>query len=310
VSTHRPVLLDEALAARAAGEAEEGWYVDATYGRGGHAGALLARLGPAGRLLALDRDPEAVRHGEQTLGRDPRVVVRHGNFEALAMHVRAVTGEAPVRGVLMDLGVSSPQLDDASRGFSFRADGALDMRMDPSRGASAAQWLARADEAELARVLRRYGEERHARRLARAIVAARARAPITSTAQLAAIVEQAKPRGRGPHIHPATRAFQAIRIHINRELEALTSGLEQAVEVLAPGGRLCVISFHSLEDRPVKRFMRRLSQPDPVYAGLPEMPDWARPRLRRIARAVHPDPAECALNPRARSAVMRVAEKL
>jgi 16S rRNA (cytosine1402-N4)-methyltransferase len=217
--------------------------------------------------------------------------------------------EGELDGVLLDLGVSSPQLDDAGRGFSFMQDGPLDMRMDNEAGQSAAQWLAQAGEREIGDVLRELGEERFARRVARAIVAARAAEPIVRTGQLAAIIAAAVPT-REPGKHPATRSFQAIRIHVNRELEQLESALPQAVRLLAPGGRLCVISFHSLEDRIVKRFIRREAQGDPVYAGLPDVPPHARPRLRRVGGAITAGEAEVAANPRARSAVLRVAERI
>ncbi len=298
---HRPVLLEEVLEAldvRAAGR-----YVDATYGRGGHAAAVLACLGPAGRLLVLDRDPEAVAHARAHLGGDPRVRVAQGSFAALAGLVAAQGWAGRVDGILMDLGVSSPQLDDPGRGFSFLRDGPLDMRMDPAAGESAADWLNRAPEREIARVIAEYGEERHARRIARAIVRAR---PLRRTAELAEVVARAVP-GREPGKHPATRTFQAIRIHVNRELEALRAGLAQAVEALAPGGRLVVISFHSLEDRIVKRFLRGEARPAPPAPGLP--PPRA-PRLRLLGGPVRPGAAEVAANPRARSAVLRAAERL
>lgn len=294
----------QALAPRA-----QGRYVDATYGRGGHAAAILTRLGTTGRLLVIDQDPEAVSHARATLGHDPRVSVRQANFGELDRIVVEVLGSGGVDGVLLDLGVSSPQLDDAVRGFSFQADGPLDMRMNPEAGQSAAQWLAHAPEREIVRVLREYGEERHARRIARRIIAARAESAITTTAQLAAIISACVP-GHLERKHPATRSFQAIRIFINRELEVLTQALAQAEQLLAQGGRLCVISFHSLEDRIVKRYLRRASLPDPVYAGLPDIPAHARPRLRLLGRAVRAGEAELARNPRARSAVLRAAERL
>jgi 16S rRNA (cytosine1402-N4)-methyltransferase len=232
-----------------------------------------------------------------------------GNFaEMQALTAQGETGGG-FDGILLDLGVSSPQLDDPERGFSFRAEGPLDMRMDPGRGVSAADWLATVDEGRLADVLRRYGEERHARRIARAIVRARAEAPIETTTRLAGIVAAAMP-GREPGKHPATRTFQAIRIEINGELDALAAALEQALESLAPGGRLCVISFHSLEDRQVKRFMRGHSREAEAWRGLPDVPEHARPRLRLVGRAVRPGEAEVAANPRARSAVLRVAERI
>lgn len=307
MTTHVPVLLEEVL--QALSPHAGGCYIDATYGRGGHAAALLARLGDGGRLLVIDQDPQAVSHATATLGSDPRVHVRQGNFAALATLAAETLGGRPIDGVLMDLGVSSPQLDDPARGFSFQGDGPLDMRMNPEAGQSAAEWLAAAPEGEIAQVLRDYGEERHARRIARRLVAARAETPILTTARLAALVSEALP-GHRERKHPATRSFQAIRIFINRELEVLAGALEQAVALLARGGRLCVISFHSLEDRLVKRFLRRLSLPDPVYAGLPDMPEHARPVLRLLGRAVRAGEAEVARNPRARSAVLRAAERL
>lgn len=307
MSTHQPVLLEEVL--QALSPRAQGRYVDATYGRGGHAAAILARLGSAGRLLVIDQDPEAVSHAHATLGHDPRVSVRQGNFGELNHIVLEVLGSGGVDGVLLDLGVSSPQLDTAARGFSFQADGPLDMRMNPDAGQSAAQWLAQAPEREIVQVLREYGEERHARRIARRIIAERAESAITTTAQLAAIISACVP-GHGERKHPATRSFQAIRIFINRELEVLTQALSQAEKLLAQGGRLCVISFHSLEDRIVKRYLRRASLADPVYAGLPDIPAHARPRLRLLGRAVRAGDSELARNPRARSAVLRAAERL
>jgi 16S rRNA (cytosine1402-N4)-methyltransferase len=304
---HAPVLCDEALEALAVRPG--GFYVDATFGRGGHAREIVTRLGPEGMLLALDRDPEAVSHGKALFASDPRVSILHAPFSELAARVAAV-GRA-VDGVLLDLGVSSPQLDQPGRGFSFQRDGALDMRMDPTRGASAAEWLTAVSERELADVIARFGEDRFARRIARAIVAARGVEPLATTGQLAAIVAGAVPT-RESGKHPATRTFQAIRMRVNRELEELEAVLPQAVDVLAPRGRLAVISFHSLEDRAVKRFMRAQSQEDPAWAGLPlaTVPPAARPRLARIGKAVFPGEAEIRRNPRARSAVLRVAERM
>lgn len=307
MAEHTPVLLDEVLAGLAV--QAEGRYCDATFGRGGHSAAILARLGPAGRVCAIDRDPEAIAAGRARFADEPRLALVRGPFGRLGELVRAVGWEGGLQGVLLDLGVSSPQLDEATRGFSFMQDGPLDMRMDNESGSSAAQWLARAGEREIADVLFTLGEERFARRIARAIVAARATAPIQTTRRLAELVAAAVPT-REPGKHPATRAFQAIRIHVNRELEEAQAALPQAVGLLAPGGRLCVISFHSLEDRLVKRFMRREAQGDPVYAGLPDVPAHARPRLRLVGGAVMPGAAEVASNPRARSAVLRVAERL
>jgi 16S rRNA (cytosine1402-N4)-methyltransferase len=307
VTQHTPVLPDEVLAGLAV--RADGRYCDATFGRGGHTAAILGALGPAGRVIAIDRDPDAIRAGLVRFAGEPRLTLVRGSFGQLEERVRAAGMEGELQGVLMDLGVSSPQLDEAGRGFSFMQDGPLDMRMDYEAGQSAAQWLARAGERDIVAVLRTLGEERFSGRIARAIVAARAVEPITRTGQLAAIVAAAVPT-REPGKHPATRTFQAIRIHVNGELDALEAALPQAVRLLAPGGRLCVISFHSLEDRIVKRFVRREEQGDPVYAGLPDIPPHARPRLRRVGRAIDASDAEVARNPRSRSAVLRVAERV
>jgi 16S rRNA (cytosine1402-N4)-methyltransferase len=307
VAAHTPVLLDEVLAGLAV-EAD-GRYCDATFGRGGHTAAILARLGPGGRVCAIDRDPEAIAAGRERFAGEPRLTLIRGSFGRLEQLVRAAGWDGGLQGVLLDLGVSSPQLDEARRGFSFMQDGPLDMRMDNETGSSAAQWLARAGEREIADVLFKLGEEKFSRRIARAIVAARTEQPIDRTGRLAQIVAAAVPT-REPGKHPATRTFQAIRIHVNRELEEAEAALPQAVNLLGPGGRLCVISFHSLEDRLVKRFMRREAQGDPIYAGLPNVPPHARPRLRLVGGAVMPGDAEVAGNPRARSAVLRVAERI
>jgi 16S rRNA (cytosine1402-N4)-methyltransferase len=301
VTAHTPVLLDEVLAGLAV--KPEGRYCDATFGRGGHTAAILAQLGPGGRVIALDRDPDAIAAGRERFAAEPRLTLVRGSFGRLEERVRTAGLEGELQGVLLDLGVSSPQLDEARRGFSFMQDGPLDMRMDNESGISAAQWLARAGEREIADVLFMLGEEKFSRRIARAIVAARAAAP------LADLVAAAVPT-REPGKHPATRTFQAIRIHVNRELEEVEAALPQAVNLLAPGGRVCVISFHSLEDRMVKRYLRRECQGDPVYAGLPDVPPHARPRLRLVGGAVMPGDAEVARNPRARSAVLRVAERI
>jgi 16S rRNA (cytosine1402-N4)-methyltransferase len=281
-------------------------YVDGTFGRGGHSRAILARLGPRARLIALDRDPQAVQAASEL--DDPRFTIRHASFA----HLRDVLDElglARVQGVLLDLGVSSPQLEDPARGFSFRFDGPLDMRMDTSRGTTAAQWLANASEESIGEVIRTYGEERFAGQIARAIVAARSRAAVDTTRQLAQIVAKAV-RTREPGQDPATRTFQALRIFLNQELEELSLALEQALELLAPGGRLAVISFHSLEDRIVKRFMRGHSQPAPVPKGLAvRESERARPKLRLVGKPLRPGVAELAANPRSRSAVLRVAER-
>lgn len=307
MESHAPVLLDEALAGL--GVKPDGRYVDATFGRGGHARAIHMKLGASGRLLVVDRDPEAIACARQQLGDDPRVHIAYGGFGALEQIVPANWAAHGVDGILFDLGVSSPQLDTAERGFSFTRDGPLDMRMDPNTGPTAAQWLAGVREEELARVIHELGEDRFARRIARAIVTRREQTPITRTADLAAIVTAAA-RSREPGKHPATRTFQAIRMHINRELEELERGLTISVTLLAPHGRLCVISFHSLEDRAVKLFMRRHATVDPVYAGLPSIPASARPKLRLVGKAMKPGAGEVAANPRARSARLRIAERL
>ncbi|MDE3012023.1 MAG: 16S rRNA (cytosine(1402)-N(4))-methyltransferase RsmH [Pseudomonadota bacterium] len=302
---HQPVLLAEVLAALAV--RPDGIYVDGTFGRGGHSRALLAALGPHGRLLAFDRDPEAVMAARDLAG-DARFAIRHQAFAALGEVVRELAPEG-VDGVLLDLGVSSPQLDEPARGFSFRQDGPLDMRMDTSRGESAAQYLARVDLDELVRVLREFGEERHALRIARAIVAARAQAPLVRTRALQAVVAAAQPR-REPGIDPATRTFQALRIQINGELEQLDAVLPQVLAGLRAGGRLAVISFHSLEDRRVKQFIARHSRPPELPPGLAiREDDRPLPPLRAVGRAVFAGAEELARNPRARSAVLRVAER-
>ncbi|MBS0571230.1 MAG: 16S rRNA (cytosine(1402)-N(4))-methyltransferase RsmH [Proteobacteria bacterium] len=300
---HAPVLLDEVL--QGLRVRADGIYLDGTFGRGGHARAVLERLGARGHLLLMDRDPAAVAAARREFGADARVSIRHGNFAELADWDATLGG---LDGVLLDLGVSSPQLDDAARGFSFRADAPLDMRMDPTRGESAAQFLARADEKELADVLWNHGEERMSRRIARAIVAQRRNAPITRTGELADLI--AGIVGRPPSgKHPATRSFQALRIAVNGEMDALDRGLRGAVARLRAGGRLCVISFHSLEDRAVKQFLREQSQAAPTRRGLPP-PAASMLSLRLVGHAQMPGAAELARNPRARSAVLRVAEKL
>lgn len=302
---HVPVLLDEVLAALAV--RPDGVYVDATFGRGGHAEAILARLNDRGRLLTLDRDPQAVEEARKRFMQDERVTIIHSAFSALDETVSRYGLEGRVHGVLFDLGVSSPQLDDPTRGFSFRFDAPLDMRMDTTRGESAAQWLAHADEEEIARVIYEYGEERFSRRIARAIVYVRAQESITTTTRLADIVRSAvRTRERGQH--PATRTFQAIRIHVNRELDELAQTLPRAMHALTTGGRLAVISFHSLEDRVVKNFMRDQEKGPTYPPELPVVPSFT-PRLRTIGKAVRPGQREIAVNPRARSAVLRVAER-
>lgn len=303
---HIPVLLEAAL--QGLSVRPDGRYVDGTFGRGGHSRAILSRLGPRGALLALDRDPLAAQAASALSG-DPRFVFRQERFSHMAEVVRQHWPEGGVDGVLLDLGVSSPQLDEAARGFSFQHDGPLDMRMDPGSGAPVSEWLNHADEKSIADLLHTLGEERFSRRIARAIVVARSSAPITRTAQLAELVRQAVPR-REPGKHPATRTFQALRIHANDELGELRAWLETIPDVLRPGARLVVISFQSLEDRLVKRaFQGRPAVPAPrLPRGLPP-PTAAAPRLRALGKAVRPDPRECARNPRARSAVLRVAER-
>ena len=306
-NAHVPVLLGpvlEGLNIRA-----DGCYVDGTFGRGGHSRAILERLTAAGSLLAIDRDPQAIASAPKALLSDPRFELVRGECAQLEKLIaeRGLLGR--VDGVLLDLGVSSPQLDEASRGFSFLRDGPLDMRMDPDHGVSAAEWLATVDEKELRHVLRTYGEERNAARIARAIVAARANTPILRTGQLAKIVADTVPY-HGEKIHPATRSFQAIRIVINRELEQLGAVLEQSVNVLRSGGRLCVISFHSLEDRLVKRFIREASRESEQFRGMPSVPVEHRPRLKPIGGLIEATEEETAANRRARSARLRVAERL
>ncbi len=304
---HIPVLLDESMHALAL--TAEGLYVDGTFGRGGHARAILARLGPMGRLVAVDRDPDAVAVGEALAARDARFSIRRAPFSRLPAVLAGLGLAGRVNGLLLDLGVSSPQLDTAERGFSFASDGPLDMRMDPDSGQSAAQWLATASETELARVLRECGEERFARRIAQAICRARLDSPLTTTRELARLVERVVPT-REPGKHPATRTFQALRIHLNRELDELAECLAQVCDMLAAGGRLVVISFHSLEDRIVKRFIRDESRGQAIPKSVPVLDADRTRRLRPLGPALRPGPAEIARNPRARSAIMRVAERL
>ena len=303
---HIPVLADEAL--RALALEPDGYYVDATFGRGGHTALLLQALGREGRVLAIDRDPEAIAAGGRRFAGEMRLALVHASFADIASLVPAHSGGRPCRGVLFDLGVSSPQLDDPARGFSFRADGPLDMRMDPTRGEPVSAWLARASVDEIREVIATLGEERFARRVAQAIVSARRERPIERTRELAELVARAV-RTREPGKHPATRTFQALRMHVNDELGQLEKGLAGAADALAPGGRLAVISFHSLEDRVVKRFMQRESQLDPAVASLPVIPPQLAPRLRLVGRKLRPSAEEVARNPRARSALLRVAEK-
>ncbi len=306
IYAHRPVLLDaviEGLAIR-----PDGIYVDGTFGRGGHSRAILDRLGPQGRLLGIDKDPQAIDAAQQTLAADERFMMQRGTFARINDYVQAHDLHK-VDGVVLDLGVSSPQLDDPARGFSFSHDGPLDMRMDPEAGISAADWLASAKEAEIMQVLFDFGEERYARRIAHAIVQARSQTPITTTGQLAAIVAAANPaweKGKDP----STRSFQAIRIFINRELDDLDTALSQILTLLKTGGRLVVISFHSLEDRLVKRFLRRQAHGDAFPPRLPVPAAQIHHALRLVGKAQRASAAEIVANPRARSAVLRVAERL
>ena len=304
-AAHQPVLLAEAVAALAI--RPDGLYVDATFGRGGHSRAILSQLGPQGRLIALDRDPTAIAAGAEI--KDPRFTLVHAAFSRLD-EVLASLNISLVDGILLDIGVSSPQLDDPSRGMSFRFDAPLDMRMDTTQGETAADFLARAEQNQLEEVIREYGEERFAHAVAKALVAARGEQRISSTGQLAALVA-AVVRTREPGQHPATRTFQALRIHVNRELEELSLTLPQALGRLRPGGRLAVISFHSLEDRIVKRSLRDAASPPQPPKGVPvRAADLPAPTVRLVGKPVRASAAEVTANPRARSAVLRVAEKL
>lgn len=305
---HIPVLLAESIQGLAI--QPDQLYIDATFGRGGHSRAILEQLGANGRLIALDRDPTAAQAAEQ-LADDPRFEFIHTPFSALPHIIaeRNLTGK--VAGILFDLGVSSPQLDDAERGFSFMNDGPLDMRMNPEQDESAADWLAHASQDEMADVFRQYGEERYAGRIARVIVERRSEQPLTRTSQLAKLIQEVSP-AREKNKHPATRVFQAVRIHVNRELEEATNALEAAVGALKPAGRLAVISFHSLEDRLTKHFMRKCSQREQLPPGLPLREDQIADNrtLKTLGKAIKPSAEEIKQNPRCRSSVLRVAERL
>ncbi|WP_456374726.1 16S rRNA (cytosine(1402)-N(4))-methyltransferase RsmH [Thiolapillus sp.] len=304
---HRPVLFEEAIDAM--NIRPDSCCMDGTFGRGGHSGAILQRLGKTGCLIAMDKDEAAVEHGRKIFAGDTRLHLEHSSFAHLKDIAEKHGVSGKVQALLLDLGVSSPQLDEAERGFSFRQDGPLDMRMDRSSGMSAAQWLAVAEEKEIARVLWEFGEERYSRRIAKAIVGQRETRPLHTTLQLADLIQKVSPV-KERHKHPATRSFQAIRIHINRELDDLREGLRQAVEVLASGGRLVVISFHSLEDRIVKRFFREQSRGDMLPRGVPVLEkDLRRGVLKLVGKPLRAGKRELAENPRARSAIMRVAEK-
>lgn len=304
---HTTVLLDEAV--NGLNIREDGIYIDGTFGRGGHSRLILSQLGEKGKLIAIDRDPQAIAAAAEIT--DPRFSIIHGPFSALAEYVSERDLVGKIDGILLDLGVSSPQLDDAERGFSFMRDGPLDMRMDPSRGHSAAEWLLHAEEADIAFVLKTYGEERFAKRIARAIVERNREQPMTRTRELAEVISIAMPV-KDKFKHPATRSFQAIRIWINSELEEIDIALKGAVEVLAPQGRLSVISFHSLEDRLVKRFMRDQNRGPQVPPGIPMTEHQLRAlggRELKLLGKMSPGDAEVSENPRARSSVLRIAEK-
>lgn len=305
---HITVLLNEAVDTLV--EDPDGFYIDGTFGRGGHSELVLSRLSEQARLMGIDKDPEAIACAAERFGDDPRFSIERGSFAQLEEFVRRRELAGQVDGVLLDLGVSSPQLDDPNRGFSFMSDGPLDMRMNPDVGESAAEWLAHAAEKEIADVLYTYGEERHSRRMARAIVNERELEPIVTTGRLAKIITEANPaweKGK----NPATRAFQGIRIFINRELEDLEDCLDQTLEMLKPGGRLVVISFHSLEDRIVKRFIRKYVKGDEhLPPGIPVTDDMLNIRLKAVGKAVKAGRDEVSGNPRSRSAVMRVAKKV
>ena len=303
--SHMPVLLHEALTGLCI--RRDGIYLDCTFGRGGHSRAILAELGESGRLIGLDRDPSAVAAATNLAREDSRFEIVHTAFSQLEFALDTFS-ISRVNGVLMDLGVSSPQLDEAERGFSFQANGPLDMRMDPTSGESAADWIARADADEIAHVLWVFGEERFSRRIARAIVESRDVEPIVTTAQLSKIVSDAQPK-KDQNKHPATRAFQAIRLYINGELSEVEQGLEAAVNRLEAGGRLVVISFHSLEDRLVKRALRDASRPPKGDPRMPLPENVAKPKLKLVGKAIKAGPDELSVNPRARSAVLRIAER-
>ena len=302
---HKAVLLEEAVSSlKVRGD---GNYLDATFGRGGHSRAIMAKLTEQGRLFTLDKDPQAIAAGLEEWGEDPRFSIVQDSFAEMDRLVQEWQIERNLDGILLDLGVSSPQLDNPERGFSFMRDGPLDMRMNPTQGVSAADWVAGTPEREMTRVFWEFGEERHARRIARSIMRARQQQRLETTTELAALIEDTI--GNREKKHPATRCFQAIRIAVNNEMGDLASGLDQAIKQLRPGGRLVAISFHSLEDRLVKRTFREAVRPGKVRRNIPEHPDWI-PSLKLIGKATRPSEDEVSANPRARSATMRVAEKL
>ncbi len=304
---HLPVLLEEVVDGLAI--RPEGIYIDATFGRGGHSQAILKRLNEKGKLIVMDKDPQAIATATQRFGNDPRVVIEHASFAELESLAQKEACLGLVDGILLDLGVSSPQLNEASRGFSFMREGPLDMRMDTSKGMDAATWLMQVEEKELADVLWKYGEERFSRRIARTIVRERENTPIKTTTQLAELIAKSVPK-KEHHKNPATRSFQAIRIFINNELEEIKKVLQQSVNVLKKGGRLCVISFHSLEDRLVKQFIAEHTEVDARAARLPIKESQIRHRLKKVGKLICPQDEEIAINPRARSARLRIAERL
>jgi len=306
-NTHRPVLLDEAVSALAI--KSDGIYLDGTFGRGGHSEKILSCLGPQGRLLAMDQDPRAIEMAQLKFADEPRFEIVQQNFEKMEEFVAEKGLTQKVDGVLLDIGVSSPQLDDASRGFSFLRSGPLDMRMNPQVGQSAAEWLASVDEYDLVTVLMHKGEEKFARRIASAIVAARKEVELTDTVQLANIIAEAKPI-KDKKKHPATKSFQAIRIHVNRELEVLENALQASLNILSVGGRLAVISFHSLEDRMVKRFFRDVSRGPQLPKDIPVMAKDMEQPYKLVGKAIKPSKQELQENPRARSSVLRVLERI
>jgi 16S rRNA (cytosine1402-N4)-methyltransferase len=305
--THIPVLLNEALHGLAI--KPDGFYIDGTFGRGGHSHAILQQLGPEGRLMVLDKDPTAIKTAHELFGLDPRVSIFHSPFGEMTLIAERQAWVGNVDGILLDLGVSSPQLDEAERGFSFGKDGPLDMRMNTQHGETAAEWLAEISQTDLARVLKEYGEERFSGRIARVICEKRLIEPITTTKQLADIIAIAAPRRPDQNIHPATRSFQAIRIVVNQELQELPAALKSSLSLLKPGGRLAVISFHSLEDRIVKHFIRESEQGPEMPRGLPIRGDFYQPQLKAVGGAIRPSNEEVAMNPRSRSSTLRIAER-
>lgn len=307
IDGHTPVLLKEAI--DALDVKKDGFYIDGTFGRGGHSKEILERLGEKGRLVAIDRDPDAISDSEKLFEGDIRFNLDKDEMKNIKLVSQKNYDSSKIHGILLDLGVSSPQLDCASRGFSFQKDGPLDMRMDPINGLSAADWLARVSEKKLREVLFKYGEERFSSRIARSIIKSRSEKPILTTLELAEIIKNVYPNTHQKK-HPATKTFQAIRIFINDELKQLENALDSSLEILKKGGRLCVISFHSLEDRIVKRFIRNFSNESEQYRGMPDVPDEFKPKLKKIGKAIKASVDEVKDNVRSRSAVLRIAERI